>query len=244
MDPAQPISVFIHNYYGEHEFWQEFLGRELTVPFALYYNATESIHNRDGELQALHTMFHRDQLPLLTSFTLRRSSNRGKDIGGKLVLMDAYLKRGCPTETILLLHDKKSHYTATGGRWREKLLKVARHTVLPAVLEAFRDPATGIVAGKEVVQAGDAARTGQHLLQQLQQQYGVHPPGEAYVAGTMFWARAAALEDFFRSFPPLTIRQTLEPGNVLDDTFETNTHSWERLLSWLITARGYKLKAI
>jgi hypothetical protein len=59
----------------------------------------------------------------------------------------------------------------------------------------------------------------------------------------MFWVRASIFEDFFSMYSPLSIRAQLEEGNVLDDE-PTITHTWERLLSWLVTSKGYKIKGI
>jgi hypothetical protein len=60
----------------------------------------------------------------------------------------------------------------------------------------------------------------------------------------MFWARAAPLLQFFKKHPPLDIRKNLELGNVMDDKNGTLTHSWERMLSWVVSEQGFKLKGI
>jgi hypothetical protein len=60
----------------------------------------------------------------------------------------------------------------------------------------------------------------------------------------MFWGNGHVLMNFFKRHNPLKIRQTLEEGNVLDNFGDTNTHSWERLLSWIILAQGLDVKTI
>ncbi len=65
-----------------------------------------------------------------------------------------------------------------------------------------------------------------------------------FVAGTMFWARAKPLLEFFRQHAPLDIRKGLEAGNVIDEKHGTNTHAWERMLSWIILEKGYQIKGM
>src|SRR6266513_5199429 len=47
--------------------------------------------------------------------------NKGRDIGGKLALIDFFVKTGQQSEYIVFLHDKKSPHSITGDRWRLKL---------------------------------------------------------------------------------------------------------------------------
>ena len=81
-------------------------------------------------------------------------------------------------------------------------------------------------------------------LTKLLTEMDIHTSDFRYAAGTMFWVRSAPLMNFFRSHPPLDIRKTLEKGNIMDETFGTNTHAWERLLCWLIFAQGYTIKGL
>jgi lipopolysaccharide biosynthesis protein len=83
------------------------------------------------------------------------------------------------------------------------------------------------------------------LLQGLTQTYGIsRTANSAYIGGTMFWVRASIYEDFFSENSPLGIRATLETGNVMDHAGGTHTHSWERLLGWIVGSKGYKVMGI
>src|SRR5258706_7297394 len=46
--------------------------------------------------------------------------NKGKDIGGKLALIDFFIKTNQQFGYIVFLHDKLSPYSNIGGEWEEK----------------------------------------------------------------------------------------------------------------------------
>jgi lipopolysaccharide biosynthesis protein len=251
MLPAS-CSVVFHNYYGGHEDWVRFFCERMTVPFNLFYNIVEdSLFNLEHDRDVLSRMEAIASGTFLKRIILRKSPNKGKDIGGKLVLLDAGLKEGIVSDYYIFLHDKKSHYKSNGPEWRDKLFRIVEPSFVQKALAHFaQDRETGIVAAKDTIlneydySTGSFASNNRDKLEALQKEYSIDTTDHRYVAGTMFWARAAPVVDFFRRYPPLDLRETLESGNVLDDKTGTNTHSWERMLSWLIFAQGYRIKGL
>lgn len=178
------------------------------------------------------------------------TSNRGKDIGGKLALMQLLLTAGIHADYLLLLHDKKSLQALKSATWKNDLLKIILPANLDIILQCFRhNNDCGLIATKDYIisEPVEGSRfTGKNgsLLKSLQQQYNINPASFEFVGGTMFWARAAPLLRFFSLYNPLEIRKQLENGNVIDNFSGTLTHSWERLLSWIITTEKLYIKGI
>jgi lipopolysaccharide biosynthesis protein len=251
MDSAT-CTLFFHNYYGEHESWVRLFSEKLHFPFILCYNIVEdSIYNLDFDRQQLDRLREAASGPWLKKMIFRRSPNRGKDIGGKLVLMDALLREEIDTDYHIFLHDKKSPYKIQNKEWQTKLFQIIEPSFIEQALSVFnRNKQAGIIAGADTIQneysesLGSYASHNRDHLRTLQSEFSIDITDYRYVAGTMFWARSAPLLNFFRKHPPLDIRKTLEEGNVLDETGGTVTHAWERLLSWLIFAQGYTINGI
>lgn len=181
---------------------------------------------------------------------LRQSPNKGKDIGGKLLMMDAYLKLGVKSDYILLLHDKRSPYHHKSLQWQEELFRIAKKDLIPEVYSLFEhNSKIGIIASANNIRNeadNDQQRnayTDSSFINALKHRYRIHPPGLQYVTGTMFWVRAELFEEFFTQYNPLIIRSELEDGNVTDES-PTNAHAWERLLCWMVTAKGFQIKGI
>ena len=252
---AQPgISVFFHNYYGDHEHWVRFFAEKINVPFVLLYNIVgDSIYNEKEDDRLLYRLQQAGANSHLQKVVLRRSPNLGKDIGGKLVLLDAFLRQKLDAEYAVFLHDKKSPYKARSVEWKEKLFRIMEPEFIRRALLAFdADARIGVIAGADVIQneydpaLGSFASKNRSQLEQLVKEFGF--PADLrdfrYIAGTMFWMRIKPLIDFFSKYPPLDIRKSLEKGNVIDETNGTNTHAWERMLSWLFLFQGYTIKGL
>lgn len=178
------------------------------------------------------------------------SSNKGKDIGGKLLLLHACIEIGFEPDWIIFLHDKKSLQALHSKTWKTDLLKIIDSSYLDEMDTAIANTTEyGIIATREYVikeiKEGQAfAGINGPILDQLVQAYDIDCKSYDYVAGTMFWGNGTALLSFFKKHNPLRIRQTLEEGNVLDNFGGTFTHSWERLLSWIILSQGLQVKII
>ena len=246
-------TIFFHNYYGRHEEWIRFFSEDRGIPFTLFYNIVEnSPFNISINYNSLSSQLSAS-IPgaSLKKIILRHSPNKGKDIGGKLVLLDACLRTRFDPGPCIFLHDKTSPYKVQSQQWRDKLFSIMEPAFIEKALSIFKkDPATGIVAASSsIINEYDFSRQSFSsnnglILNQLQNEYNIFPKDYRYVAGTMFWCNPAPLLNFFSKHLPLEIRATLEKGNVMDDFEGTRTHSWERLLSWLIFTQGYTLKAL
>lgn len=247
-------SIFFHNYYGKQDYWLNFFAQNIQSSFDLYYNIVDgSIYNLDflknTECKTSAASIRENKLLQNTYF--RHSSNKGKDIGGKMVLLNAYLKLNRQSEYGLFLHDKQSLYKANNSTWANNLLKIADPFVSRDAIKILTNyPAVGIVSFKENIkneysfQNDNFVSSNNILLPKLQKQFNIYPADFNYIAGTMFWFRMKPIQDFFNKNEPLKIRELLEHGNVTDDVTGTYTHCWERLLSWIITAQGYKINTI
>jgi lipopolysaccharide biosynthesis protein len=181
---------------------------------------------------------------------LINTSNKGKDIGGKLALLQLLQESNIEPDHILLLHDKKSLQALKSRTWKNDLLKIIEPVNIGRILQRFAtDDKCGIAATAEYllqepfVNGAFANINGPHISRLLQT-YNIHPADHRFVAGTMFWVRAEPLLRFFKTHSPATIRMQLENGNVIDNFSGTVTHSWERLLSWIVTGQGFYMNGI
>ena len=178
------------------------------------------------------------------------TSNMGKDIGAKLALFQLLIELEIEAEYLLLLHDKKSLQALKSRTWKNDLLHILSPESIKKTLVLFEEnKKCGIIATKsyiiiETVENGKFINVNGKMLEILLQKYNLKLNSFAFVAGTMFWARAKPLKDFFIDYNPLEIRSQLESGNVIDNFSGTITHSWERILSWIISGNGYYLEGI
>lgn len=228
-----------------------FFTRELTLPFHLFYNGVADSWYRTSQRSSAFNQY--DQAPGsgLQQLYKRESTNKGKDIGGKLILMDAYLKLGIQSDYILLLHDKHSPYHSHSGKWKKDLFRIAETAYQQQITELFSaNEQTGIIASKNAIrnevdnEQKSNAYIDSSLIQSLKNKYHIQPPDLQFVAGTMFWVRASLFEDFFTQHAPIQIRSELEQGNITDTEGPTITHAWERLLCWIVTNKGYQIKGV
>jgi glycosyltransferase involved in cell wall biosynthesis len=166
--------------------------------------------------------------------------NRGRDIGPLLTLLQPEI--ACRYDIVGHVHGKRSLSVGDGSfgeRWREFLwqhLIGDTHPMLDLIIDRFvNDPHLGIVFPEDPylsdwddnrpIAAGLAARMGiDHL-----------PPFFDFPNGTMFWARAAALQPLFDlaldwdDYPPEPI-----------DSDGTLLHALERLLPFSAARAGYR----
>jgi len=178
------------------------------------------------------------------------SSNQGKDIGAKLLLIHTCLRLNIEPGWFIFLHDKKSHQALNASTWKQDLMTIADPRNIDMIKGIINDNTDyGIIAPEkqvkeETIENGNFISTNSTILQRLLDEYKLAPKDFRFVAGTMFWARASAYLNFFKAHDALEIRRTLEKGNVVDDFSGTYTHSWERLLSWIPSCQGYTIKTI
>lgn len=178
------------------------------------------------------------------------SSNKGKDIGGKLVLLNLMLLSKMDAEWIIFLHDKKSLQALSAKTWKKDLLEIVSHNSIGKISGLISsNPKCGIIASGSYIKT--ETKEGEKfngpngaILTEVVKNYKINCKKYMYVAGTMFWAKSAALFEFFKKNDPLLIRQTLEAGNVIDNFKGTYTHSWERMLSWIPLSQGLEIEAL
>jgi len=175
--------------------------------------------------------------------------NLGKDIGGKLALVDLYLFLGIKSSYIVMLHDKQSLHSVYGELWKSELFKIIDVNNLPIILDVFRDTAVGVVGTKKwIVNEYDAPtgnfRNNNQLSKELCKRFHISIQNYDFIGGTMFWIRSSIIEKFFRKNDPILIRGELESGNVMDSHGESLTHTWERMFSWIATNDGYRIEGI
>ena len=248
----KPIcSIFFHNYYGNHKYWLDFFVKKIKIPSILYYNiVNESIYNLEENINEIVNLTEADT-GHICKIIFRLSSNKGKDIGGKMVLLDSYQKLGMETELGLFLHDKKSIYKANNITWANELFKIIEPDFQNKALQLFTENINiGIVAayGCIVNEFNESLKlftsNNKVILSLLQDQFKIFPNNFQYVAGTMFWFRMKPISYFLKSNSPLQIRESFESGNIIDQYTGSYTHSWERLLCWIITMQKYKISII
>lgn len=179
------------------------------------------------------------------------SPNKGKDIGGKLVLISTCLQMTSAFDFYILLHDKQSPHSSFGQGWRKKLFRIINPYAIDKIISIFEEQEkVGMVSSSEFIineynhKSHSFESNNNHILKNLLQHYALSPVSYDFVGGTMFWVRAVIINDFFRKYNPLGIRSTLETGNVLDHDKGTVTHAWERMLSWIVLDKQFTIKGI
>jgi lipopolysaccharide biosynthesis protein len=175
--------------------------------------------------------------------------NVGRDIGGKLALIDLYLFLAIKSAYIVILHDKQSIHSVEGESWKNDLFKVIDVNNQPIIMDLFRDPAVGVVGVKNWIVNEYDARTdsftnNSELSKKLRRQFHISIENYDFIGGCIFWIRSSIIEKFFRRNDPILIRGELEPGNVLDLHGERMTHTWERMFNWIATNDGYRVDGI
>jgi len=177
--------------------------------------------------------------------------NKGRDIGGKLALIDFFIKTKQQSEYIVFLHDKKSLHSFEGESWRVKLFGIIDPGKIKTIITEFQSNETiGIMGTKDFIKNEfDKKRnkfktTNSDKIKELILKYNLAITDYSFVAGTMFWVRSAIIMKFFSKYSAQYCRETLEEGNFTDQYEGTYTHSWERIFCWLSNDQGYALKGI
>jgi glycosyltransferase involved in cell wall biosynthesis len=177
------------------------------------------------------------------------TSNIGKDIGGKMALIDIYLLLGFKSNFIVFLHDKQSPHSIIGESWKKGLFKIIDINNERAILSAFRDPQVGIVGDRnQIINEYDTVtgnfKNNSQISKRLLLQFDMNIENYDFLGGSMYWIRSSIIEHFFKKNHPIGTRENLEAGNVLDLHEERLAHSWERMFSWIATNEGYNIKGI
>jgi lipopolysaccharide biosynthesis protein len=179
------------------------------------------------------------------------SPNKGRDIGGKLALIDFFIKAGLDAEYIVFLHDKQSHHWFAGEWWREKLFEIIKPGKIKFILDEYQnDPKAGAIGNKDFIRnefdkkTSEFKTTNNSKIKELITMYNLKVRDHRFVAGAMFWMRSSIIRRFFATYSALSCREMLEEGNFTDQFEGTYTHSWERIFCFLASDQGFTIKGI
>lgn len=178
--------------------------------------------------------------------------NRGKDVGGFLHAVKHHAL--LDSDLVLKIHSKKSQNPETyfqaishvfgceirdGDQWRRLLIDplCGSQRQVSAVMHAFEaDSSLGMIgAGSFITTAPDA---NQVLFESVCARLEV-PQRLPFVAGTMFWARSAALMDLLAAGHDMVDFEL--DSSAVEGGLE---HSYERVLGGLVQSRGFDLGAV
>ena len=134
------VSVLCHLYY-EHslDILKPYLDNLSAYDTTYFFNLCTEVPYRSRLAKRLHASFK--------NTVITCSPNVGKDIGGKLLLVDAYLKLQKPSRYMVLVHDKNSPHTPMGELWRTKLLRILEGQNVQHILKEFAaNHSVGLIA--------------------------------------------------------------------------------------------------
>ena len=237
------IAILLHLYYEAS--WETIIREKLikikNLRIQLLVNICNVIQNKELLIKKIKVDFP-------DSYIIE-TPNKGKDIGGKLALMDLLLQVNLSCEYIILLHDKLSPQSITGETWRETLMKIVDPPVADKIIGMYeKDKLLGIVAAREfIIEDSDirnSNKNNEQLIIDLSKRYLLKLATHPFIGGSMFWVRASIFRKFFIQFPPLFCREVLEYGNVLDIENGSYTHSWERLFCRIAVSDNFMIKGI
>ena len=238
------VAAICHLYYPHTIFsFLVKLGRLRPFNTRFIFNLSTSLYIDEYFVSILNRIFPQSIVLYTTS--------QGRDIGGKLACIDVLMRCEIPAEYTLLIHDKLSPHTPLGHKWRDELLSVVQPDNIQKIFDKFQsNNKIGLIgAGKFIQNEYDPDKQTFNLssasnLESLIKEFGLKIDDFNFIAGSIFWIRTSILKSFFEKNSPLSLRKSLEKGNVLDFDKGTNVHAWERLFSFLPNAYGYKIAGI
>ncbi len=238
------IAVLCHLFYQDgHDKLFKRLGNLRNPDTNYYFNIVDTGSDRGPLIKKIRTLF--------PDAVLIQTPHKGRDIGGKLSLLNVYFNTDIRADLLLFIHDKQSPHIGNADYWINELLKIVNKDQLGKVLNCFAaDERCGIVCAQKFIQneyisARDGFNcTSDQILQKLIKEYNAPIHSYDFVAGTIFWARSVIYQDHFKGNNILKDIALLESGNVLDFDKGTRIHAWERFLSWIAAGQNYKITGI
>jgi lipopolysaccharide biosynthesis protein len=177
--------------------------------------------------------------------------HKGRDIGAKLTMINLMLLLNINSEHTLIIHDKKSLYSADGKRWANELSKIIAPGNLDKVDDIFKkNEDVGIVCSVNYIQNEYVWNSDSFLsnsnsqIKTVVRKYQIKADNYDFVAGNIFWIRSALLKNFFKERSIPMIKTELERNNILDFNKGTFIHAWERVMSWIATSQGQRIYGI
>ena len=241
--PAPSIGVHVHIYNAAlAQVFARYL-QSFPVPFDIFVT-----HVKAADTSLLHTLFHKNILPLAKNVTIIQTPNRGRDVAPWLVGVGPALRQ---YDLCCHVHAKESVQMSFGVSWRTYLLdnllrpEAVRGTLaafssdsrLGCVFPAIYDPLREVMLRVDVPLYGSRKEydmiTGLLARMGLPATYGRNE--QFFSGGTMFWYRSQALLPLlecglkFEDFPeePIGIGGTL-------------AHALERVPPLVCTRRGFR----
>lgn len=229
------IAVVVHVHYPD--IWPELKTylHNISVPFDLYVSLTSTMgFSAEDEI--------RQAFP---SSTVQVIPNRGRDILGFQMFSGAVLDTS-RYDLVCKIHSKTSPHIANGDEWRRDLLDGvlgSPERILEIVSCFNSNPNVGMIAGSSCFASyfehtlfADLKEKVDRLAIKLK----INPiPNDCvFVAGTMFWARTAALTDL--QHLDLT-PEDFEVEQGQDDRLLA--HAYERFFGMQVFSRGFSYAA-
>jgi len=245
---APKIAIIVHIYYdnlvGEMidyltKFPYEF---DLYVSFSsdTYPDSTQQVEDNIDTIKTAFPNAHTQIVP-----------NKGKDIGGKLVLLKHIFEEEISYDYLVFAHDKQSFHMADRDRanqWRSDLLgAVLNPDNVNRILTAFAEnPDIGMCGGRVIdglMQSTVAGHPGNYPLirSTYESLFGLLPHASAFIGGTMFWVRFSLFKKALTPDRIDRILSQLEFGNVMEPSV---THAVERIFGIIITAHQYRIGSL
>jgi lipopolysaccharide biosynthesis protein len=230
-----------------HFFYPEISQKLLHSLMQIDDNKTLFLINIQGDTYE-HESLVNDVKQKLNNVKILKISDKGRDIGAKLFLINLLLELKIDSAYTLIIHDKKSSHLESGSFWRDELFKIIAPGYISKVIETFeRKPEIGIIAASKFIQneylenSDSFACNCSQLIKELLKRYQINPLNYDFVAGNIFWIRTNLLQSFFKNRSIAKIRGELEMGNIMDFNKGTYVHSWERIISWIASSQGHTL---
>jgi len=245
---APKIAVLVHIYYDN--LVGEMINYLAKFPyeFDLYVSFSsdtypESSLNVEHNMNAVKAAFPSSYLCVVP--------NKGKDIGGKLVLLKHIFEEGITYDYLVFVHDKQSFHMADrdkANRWRSELLgAVLAPGNVNRILTAFeKNPTIGMCGGRVIdglMQPTVAGHPGNYPLirSTYESLFGSLPHTSAFIGGTMFWVRFSLFKKALTPDRIDRILSQLESGNVIEPSV---THAVERIFGIITTAHQYRIGSL
>ena len=255
------VVIFAHFYYDDLiEEMCDYMDL-LPLPFTLWASLPDTIPANPSPNTIKKKKYLLKRYP---KAQIRIVPNRGKDIGGKLKLLEEYLNTNGREDWMIFCHDKKSpHMTKPkADRWREDLLSsVFAISNVHRILSTFKNfPEVKMCGGRVregIINSRSIAvnKGNEPYIYEMAKLFGIvpgfnHPKYShikasfntgAFVGGTMFWVDSTFYRSMFKHINIQKILQYLENGDVKEPS---RTHAVERLLGLIVTFYKYKIGSL
>ncbi len=230
--PDGPIAIICHLYHADAAAQIRAVAEHIPEPVAVFAST-----DTDAKRRLIEAAFAGWRHG---SIEVRIAPNRGRDVAPRLITFaDVYGE----FPLVLFLHGKQSVASTIGAEWRDSLIAslAGSDATVRSVLALFaRDPRLGIVMAEHIapIRAMIGWYANYDVARRLAARLGVRIRPDDFVefpAGSMFWARAAALRPLldlslrFDDFPP-------EAGQLEN----TTQHAVERLMLHAAERAGYR----